>query len=110
MSRSGEVETVKIHDFVPHHYKVMKELLLGVVTSVDFRQGPELRVRAEDQVDTCAGPLECARCPVTTLEYVVVFRGYLPHCAHVEQIYEEVIGERLWPSVPFASFLLTPIL
>jgi hypothetical protein len=28
MLRSGEVETVKVHDFVPHHYKVVQELLL----------------------------------------------------------------------------------
>ncbi len=48
MLRSGEVETVKVHDFVPHRYKVMQELLLGVITSVDFRQGPELGVRTED--------------------------------------------------------------
>ena len=44
----SEVETVKVHDFVPHHYKVVQELLLGVLTSVDFRQGPELGVRTED--------------------------------------------------------------
>ena len=48
MLRSGEVETVKVHDFVPHRYKVMQELLLGVLTSVDFRQGPELGVGTED--------------------------------------------------------------
>ena len=28
MRRSGEVETVKVHDFVPHRYKVAQELLL----------------------------------------------------------------------------------
>jgi hypothetical protein len=32
MPRSGEVETVKVHDFVPHRYKVVQELLLGVLT------------------------------------------------------------------------------
>ena len=44
MLRSGEVKTVKVHDFVPHRYETMQELLLGVLTSVDFRQGPELGV------------------------------------------------------------------
>jgi hypothetical protein len=44
MLRSGDVETVKIHYFVPHHYKVVHELLLGVRTCVDFRQSPELAV------------------------------------------------------------------
>ena len=48
MIRSSEVETVKLHDFVPRRYKVVQELLQGVLTSVDFRQGPELGVRTED--------------------------------------------------------------
>jgi hypothetical protein len=61
MLRSGEVETVEVHHFVPHRHEVVQELLLGVLTSIDFRQGPELGVRTEDQVDTGAGPLECAR-------------------------------------------------
>ena len=97
MLRSGEVEAVKVHYLVPHRYKVVQELLLRVHTSVDFRQGPELGVRTEDEVDTGACPLEFARCAITTLEHVFVFRGCLPRRAHVEQIHEEVIGERLWP-------------
>ena len=97
MLRSGEVETVKVHDLVPRRYKVVQELLLGVLTSVDFRQGPELGVRTEDEVDTGAGPLEFARRAITPLEHVFVFRGRLPRRAHVEQIHEEVIGERLRP-------------
>ena len=95
--RSGEVEAVKVHYLVPRRYKVVQKLLLGVLTSVDFRQSPELGVRTEDEVDTGAGPLEFARCAITTLEHVFVFRGCLPRRAHVEQIHEEVIGERLWP-------------
>ena len=75
----------------------MHELLQGVLTCVDFRQGPELGVRTEDEVDTGAGPLEFARCAITTLEHVFVFRGCIPGRAHVEQIHEEVIGERLGP-------------
>jgi hypothetical protein len=42
------VETAKVHDFIPHRYKVVQELLLGVLTCIDFRQGPELGVRTED--------------------------------------------------------------
>jgi hypothetical protein len=95
--RSGEVEAVKVHDLVPRRDKVVHELLLGVLASIDFRQGPELGVRTEDEVDTGAGPLEFARCAITTLEHVFVFRGCLPLRAHVEQIHEEVIGERLGP-------------
>jgi len=96
MLRSGKVEAVKVHYLVPRRYKVVQELLLGVVTSVDLRQGPELGVRTEDEVDTGAAPLEFARRVITTLEHVFVFRGCLPRRAHVEQIHEEVIGERLW--------------
>ena len=48
MLRSGEVETVEVHDFVPYRYKVVQELLLGVLACVDFRQRPELGVRTED--------------------------------------------------------------
>ena len=54
MLRSNEVEAVKVHYLVPHRYKVVQELLLGVLTSVDFRQGPKLGVRTEDEVDTGA--------------------------------------------------------
>ena len=36
MLRSPEIVTVKVHDLVPHRYKVVHELLLGVLTSVNF--------------------------------------------------------------------------
>src|SRR6185369_11107553 len=90
--RSGEVETVKVHYFFPRRYKVMQELLPGVLTAVDFRHGPELGVRTEDEVDTGAGPLELTALAITALEHAVGFRGRLPRRAHVEQIHEEVIG------------------
>src|SRR5512136_2334273 len=93
--RSRKVEAVKVHDLVPRRYKVVHELLLGVLTAIDLRDGPELGVRTEDEVDTGAGPLEFARGAITTFEHVCVFRGCLPRRAHVEQIHEEVIGERL---------------
>ena len=75
MLRSGEAETVKVHDFVPRRHKVVQELLLGVRAGVDFRQGPELGVRTEDEVDTGGGPLELARCAIATFEYVIVLGG-----------------------------------
>ena len=97
MLRSGEVEAVKVHYLVPHRCKVVQKLLLGVFTTIDFRDGPELGVRAEDEVDTGAGPLEFARCSITTLEHVIVIRGCLPCSIHVEQVHEEVIGKRFGP-------------
>ena len=94
MLRSSEVESVKVHHLIPGRYKVMNELLLGVLTSVDFCQGPKLGVRTEDEVDTGAGPLEFARCAITTLEHVFVFRACIPGRAHVEQVHEEVVRQR----------------
>ena len=96
MLRSGEVVAVKVHYFVPHCDKVVHELLLGVLTGVDFRHGPELGVRAEDEVDPGAGPLEFTRGAVMTLEDVLVC-CCLPCRSHVEQIHEEIIGKRLRP-------------
>jgi len=72
-TRSGEVEAVKVHYFVPSRYEVVQELLLRVLTGVNFRYGPQLGVRTENEVDSCASPLEFARFAVATLEHVVVF-------------------------------------
>jgi hypothetical protein len=69
---SGQVEAVEVHDLVPHRYKVVQELLLRVLTSVDFRQGPELGVRTEDKVDPSGGPLELAALAITTFEHLFV--------------------------------------
>ena len=93
MLPSGEVEAVQVHYLVPHRDKIVHELLLGVLTCVDFRQGPELGVRTEDEVDTGAGPLELARCAVMTLEHVFVIRYRLPLRAHVKQVHEEVVRQ-----------------
>ena len=97
MLRSGEVEAIKVHHLVPRRDKVVHELLLGVRTSVDFRQGPELGVRTEDQIDTRAGPLEFARLAIAPFEHVLGVRDRLPLRAHVEQVHEEVVGQRLRP-------------
>ena len=93
MPCSGEVETVKVHDLAPRRGKVFYELLLGVRASVGFRQGPELGVRTEDQVDTGAGPFDLARLPVTPLVHAFSVSGRLPLRAHVEKVDEEVISE-----------------
>ena len=38
----GKVEAVKVHDLVPRSHKIVHELFLRVLASVDFGQGPEL--------------------------------------------------------------------
>ena len=68
-----EGEAVKVHYLVPCRYEVVQELLLGVLTSVDFRYSPELGVRTEDEVNTGASPLEFIRYTVTTLKHIFVF-------------------------------------
>ena len=49
----------------------------GVLAGVDFRQGPELGVRAEDEVNAGAGPLDFARHAVTALRTRLRFRRSL---------------------------------
>ena len=41
---SVEVETVKVHNLAPRRDKVVQEPLLGVLTTIDFRDGPQLGV------------------------------------------------------------------
>ena len=93
--KSGEVEAIQVHHLVPGRDKVMDKLLLRVRTSIDFSQGAELGVRTEDEIDTRAGPLDFARLAIAPFEHVRVFRDRLPLRAHVEQVDEEVVGQRL---------------
>ncbi len=53
----GEVEAVELHDLGPGGDEVLEGLLLGVGARVDFREGAELRVGAEDEVHRGRGPL-----------------------------------------------------
>ncbi len=54
----GKIETIQIHNLVPRRDEVVYELLLRILTGVDFRDGPKLRIRTEQKVDGRAGPLE----------------------------------------------------
>ena len=67
--RSGQIEAIRVHHLGPGRHEVAHELLLGVVAGVDLGQRPQLRVRAEDEVDAGAGPLRlrrsCGRGPRT---------------------------------------------
>ncbi len=64
----------------------MHELTLRVGTAVNFRQGAELGVGAEDEIDACAGPFHLAGLAIAAFEEVGGFRDRLPFCAHVEQV------------------------
>src|SRR5689334_6567368 len=90
-----EVEAVEVHDLVPGGDEVAHELLLRVVAGVDLGQGAELGVRAEDQVDPARAPPELAGGAVAALEGPV--RGLPPLGGHVEEVHEEVVGQRARP-------------
>src|SRR5262249_53876383 len=56
--RSGEVEAVEVHHLAPRRHEVLHELFLRVRARIDFREGSQLGVRTEDQVDMRAGPID----------------------------------------------------
>src|SRR5947207_1994986 len=85
-SSSGKVVAVKVHHLGPSSHKVFQKLLLRVATCIDFREGSELRVRTEDEVDAGAGPFQLAGRAVADLEQIFGFRCRLPFVAHVEQV------------------------
>ena len=90
---AGNVEAVGVHHLGPRRHEVLRELLLRVRAAIDFREGAQLRVRAEDQVDAGAGPLDRFGLAVAALVHAVG-AGRLPFRAHVEQVDEEVVGQR----------------
>ena len=106
---SGEVKAIQVHHLVPGRDKVMDKLLLRVRTSIHLGQGPELRVRTEDEIDTRAGPLDLARLAIAPFEHVLGIRDRLPLGAHVEQVHKEVIGQRLRPLGEDAVFGLPEV-
>src|ERR1700683_4651724 len=95
--RSRQVVAIQIHNLVPSHDKVTHEQLLRVAARIDFRQGSQLGVRTEDEIDNGAGPLELARCPIAPLQHAFRAGRLLPLRAHVEEIYEEIISQCFGP-------------
>ena len=92
----GKVKTIKVHHLVPHHDKVIDELLLPIRTRIDLSQCAELGVRAKDKVHSGSGPLAFARLPIAAFKDVRLMRQRFPLRAHVEQIHKEGVGQRLW--------------
>src|SRR6059036_3606750 len=82
--RSRKVEAIEVHHLGPRRDEVLDELRLRIRASVDLRQGPELGVRPEDEIDAGARPLERARFPIAPFERVLGVRRRLPLRAHVE--------------------------
>src|SRR5581483_1595732 len=89
----GKIESVEVHHSIPRGYEVVQELLLSVLRTVNFRQGPELGVRTEDEINTRGGPFEFTRSAVAAFKGVGVFGDRLPLRAHVEKVHKEIIGQ-----------------
>src|SRR5579885_3709550 len=94
---SDQVEAIVVHDLGPRGCEVTRELLLRVVLCVDLRERSKLGVVTEDEVDGGTGPLDLARRAIATLVHVRIRGGGLPLGAHVEQVHEEVVGQRPGP-------------
>src|SRR5450755_3419219 len=92
-SRSGEVETVEVHDLDPSRDEIVRELLPRVIARVDLRERAQLGVRTEDEVDAAAGPLQLAGADIAALERPRVLGRRRPRGAEVEQVHEEVVGQ-----------------
>src|SRR6266545_6212491 len=74
---SLKVEAIVVHDLVPRSHEGTHELLLRVLLCVNFGDGSELGVVAEDEVDGGAGPLHRAGA-IATLVHVRSRGGWLP--------------------------------
>ena len=94
---SIQLESTKIHDLGPRGHEVAHELLPRVVARVDFRERTELGVRAEDEVDAAAGPLELARPTCAALEGLRGVGRRPPFRGHVQEVHEEVVRQRARP-------------
>ena len=60
-TESDKVEAVEIHHLVPRRHEVAHKRLTCVVAGIEFRDGSELRVRTEDDVNGGARPLDLPR-------------------------------------------------
>src|SRR5215831_1554181 len=82
--RSPQVVAIEVHHLGPGRDEVLNELRLGIRASVDLRQGAELGVRAEDEIDARASPFILARLAIAPLEHGLGVRR-LPLRPHVKQ-------------------------
>lgn len=89
-----KVEAVGVHHLVPGGDEVADELLLAVLAGIDLSIRTKLRVRAEDQINTRAGELRLAGLTIDAIKYLAVAVGRFPLRAHIEQVGEEIVGQR----------------
>src|SRR5581483_559262 len=87
------IVAIRVHDLRPCRHEVVYELVLRSGAGIDFREGTQLRVRTENQVDTCSGPLGGVRLTIASFVDAVFPVGRMPLRAHIQQVDEEVIGQ-----------------
>src|SRR5947209_429284 len=92
-----QVVAVEVHDFVPRANEITDKLLLGVGAGIDLRKGAELGMRAEDEVGCSCCPPHLAGLAINALVDVLLGGGGPPGGSHIEEIIEEVVGERARP-------------
>jgi hypothetical protein len=90
-----KIEAVKVHDFRPRGHEVIHKLLLGVFAGVDLRECSQLGVGTEHKIHSTTKPANFTRLAISPFEEVIAHGRLLPFRVHVEQIHEEVIGQRL---------------
>src|ERR1700761_9489572 len=93
-TRSHQIVTIEVHHLIPGGDEVMDKLFLPVRAPIDLGQRPKLSIGTEDQVDPCAGPLHRARLAISPFKHVLSARNRLPLRPHIQQIEEEVVGQR----------------
>ncbi len=64
--RTGQLDQLKLD-------KIVQELPLGIPACIDFRYGPQLGIRTENEIYTGAGPLKFACNTITPLEDIFIF-------------------------------------
>ena len=69
--RLHQVVAIQVHHLVPRRHKGMHERLRRVATRIDFREGSELGVQTEDEIDNGARPLELARRPIAYTPLII---------------------------------------
>ena len=79
MGRTGRpdpeiLEAVGFHDLGPGRDEIRHEAFTRIILSIKLSQGPQLRVRAEDKVDS-------GRCPLHLIAAAIAhFKGIVTGC------------------------------
>src|ERR1700722_9532019 len=89
------IEPIQVHHLAPRGNEGSNELLLRIRASIDFCESTQLRVGAENQIGARGCPLELTALGIAALIHRLLLRSRRPLRVHVEQVLEEVIGQRL---------------